>query len=470
MSDLTGELTVLAALILLATVSAALLVSRRKLNVTRAALTESGRELDNLRQCNVALEQRLDTHARDLTLSGARYRRLFEVSTISFCEQDIGEAKTLLDGLKAQGITDFRAYVAAHPEFLERCVNAIRTVEVNDALAQLLGYEDREELAAKPPRQNAENALQVLTHQLEAAFNGWRNIAGSTVLIGKDDRRIPVLYRVRLVSETVQMSSHVDLTERERIEAMRLAAQAELARSNRIATVDALSTSLAHELNQPIAAILTDAGTGVRRLQATPPDTDAALRVLQRMQINGQRLADIVRRTRDQLVKGTREIAPLNLAKLLSETRSLLERDLIVHETLLVITCPPDLPPVVADRVELQQVLVNLIMNSLDAMADTPPRARSVTVTAQAMDKGFVRVSVADTGPGITAEALSKIFKPFFTTKVGGMGMGLQICQSAIEALGGALTAHNARQGGAIFEFTLPLAGMELTLGRTWGT
>ncbi|TWB65965.1 PAS domain S-box-containing protein [Nitrospirillum amazonense] len=414
--------------------------------------------VEALRQLNVTLQQRVEERSHDLARSEARYRRLFEVSNISFCEQDIGEAKALLDGLKSKGVTDFRGYVTAHPEFLDRCVNAVRTIEVNEALARLLGYGDRAELAAKPPRQNAENAMQVLTNQLEAAFHGWSNIEGRTILIGKDDRRVPVFYTVRLISETIQVSSHIDLTERERIEAQRMAAQSERAQSNRIATVDALSTSLAHELNQPIAAIMTDVGTGVRWLQADPPNTEGLLRVLRRLEVNGQRLADIVQRTRDQLVKGKRDIGPLDLIKLAFETQSLLEGDLAARGTTMTITCAPGLQPVAADRVELQQVLVNLVLNGMEAMVDLPRGDRSITVTAQSVGEGFIQVAVADKGPGIAEENLAKLFQPFFTTKPGGMGIGLQICRSAIEALGGTLRARNGEHGGAVFEFTLPVA------------
>ncbi|MEA1648027.1 ATP-binding protein [Nitrospirillum sp. BR 11164] len=412
--------------------------------------------LATVQRLNATLEQRVEERTHDLTLSEARYRRLFEVSNVSFCEQDIGDAKIWLDELKRDGVTDFRAYVTAHPEFLDRCVTAIKTVEVNEALARLLGYQNCGELAAKPPRENAETAVKVLTDQLEAAFHGWTNIEGTTVLIGKDDRRIPVLYTVRLVSDTRQVSSHIDLTERERIEALRTAAQAELARSNRIATVGALSTSLAHELNQPIAAIMTDAGTGVRWLEADPPNTDGLRRVLRRLEVNGKRLADIVQRTRDQLVKGTRTASAFDLGQLIAETKDLLERDLTMRQSAMTVACPHDLPQVIGDRVEVRQVLVNLLMNGLDAMAAVPASQRQLSVAVGHGVNGMIRVAVADTGPGIAEEDMAKLFQPFFTTKPGGMGIGLQICRTAVEAMGGTLKAGNNLGGGAVFTFTVP--------------
>lgn len=420
---------------------------REELKRTRVALEE----------LNDTLERRVEERTADLIRTEARYSSLFEVSNMTFAEMDFSATEPILDRLRTEGVTDLAAYMTAHPDTLAATLSLIRTTRVNEALARLMGYESVAELVANPPAQNAEDGAAVLLRQLEMYYTGAVHIDGRTVLVGKDGITIPVYFTVNRLADGLHLSSHLDLTEQERIEEMRDAAQEELARANRIATVGAFSASIAHELNQPIASMVMDAQTGLRFLQREAPDLPAAERILQRLTRTAQRVADIVQHTRDSIVGGTRVARTVDLCALAAETTDLLERDLRRAEATLEMELHAEIAEVLGDPVQLQQVLVNLITNAAEAMRDTAGERR-ITLSVD-VGPTEVEVSVADTGPGISAEALDRLFLPFFTTKTKGVGMGLQICRSAIEGMGGTLSVCNRDAGGAAFTFRLPVAG-----------
>ncbi|MET4636652.1 MULTISPECIES: PAS domain-containing protein [Kaistia] len=409
-----------------------------------------------VRELNETLEQRVEERTTELMRTERRYAGLFDVSNITFAEMDFSAAGKILDEIKASGVSDLRAYMMAHPDELTRTLDAIHTTRVNEALARLMGFESVAELVANPPQQNADDGPEVLLRQLEMYFYGIDHIDGRTTLTGKGDQRIPVYFTVTRLPDGLHLSSHLNLSDQEKIEEMRRAAQAELARANRVATVGAFSASIAHELNQPIASMLMDAQTGLRLVARETPDLATLGRILQRVEKTAQRVAGIVQRTRENIVAGRRQARAINLPLLISDTRDLLDLDLKRSDVDLEIICADAVPMINGDPVELQQVFVNLINNAADAMRGQPG-VRRITLRIAA-EATAVRVKVADTGPGIPEEYLEKLFEPFFTTKATGIGMGLQICRSAVEAMGGQLTVANQMSGGAIFTFDLPLA------------
>jgi signal transduction histidine kinase len=385
-----------------------------------------------------------------------RYEHLFQVSHLSFSEQDFSGAALVFEKMRAQGATDFRAYMRAHPDELAACVRSVRTTRVNDALVTLMGFENVAELEAKPPLQNADLAFEILTDQLELCFTGGAKLEGRTILIGKDGRRVPIYYTVNRVSEYGQVTSNLDLSEYERLNDMRMAAQMELARANRAATMGALSASITHELNQPILSMLLDTQNGLRWLSRDPPDLPAARRALDRLGRTAERAAAIVKATRARISHDAQAHGPVDMMILLDETIELVERDLQSRHIFVKLLTDPAMPPVLADRVALQQVVVNFLSNAADAMEDRPLDQRGIVIEASCDSADAISVRVTDSGPGISEENLGKIFDPFFTTKDGGVGLGLQICRSTIENLGGTLKASNSEGGGATFEFTLP--------------
>jgi C4-dicarboxylate-specific signal transduction histidine kinase len=409
-----------------------------------------------------ALMQSLMEANAAMARSEKRYRSIFEQARVSLWEQDFSEVKALLATLRQQGVHDLAAHMRANPAFARDCARRIRTVTINDATVELLRVSSRAEGLGPidrflPPDDPTPMAVLI------ALAEGRSEFEGRASLVAADGEVRTVQLGIAFPDEDDGFGrvvvSMVDLTEREHIQQAQLAVQAELARASRAATVGALSASIAHELNQPLGAVLMNAQTCLRWLGKDPPDIEAAVRAAERTARDGRRAAEIVQRTRGQLVAAERSDEAIDLRGMVEEAIQLLETELAAHGARVVTRFAPSVPPVRADRVALQQVLINLMTNGLHAMAEARAAPRELTVSVDggaAADGPEVRVSVRDRGRGIPDDARARLFEPFFTTKRGGMGMGLAICRSTIETYGGRLTAGNHAQGGAVFEFSLP--------------
>lgn len=230
--------------------------------------------------------------------------------------------------------------------------------------------------------------------------------------------------------------------------------QAELARVARVTTVGELTASIAHEINQPLAAVTTNANACLRWLDRTPPNLDEAREAARRIIRDGKRGSEVITRIRAMLKKEDSVREPIAIAAVVEEITALTRDELEDVRLERNFDCP--LPLVVADRVQIQQVLLNLILNAIDAMSSAD-RAKTLLIAAQCIDEKHVEVSVRDTGVGLPPDRLEKIFSTFFTTKANGLGMGLAICRSIIEHHGGRLWAEANNDCGATFRFTLPV-------------
>ena len=243
---------------------------------------------------------------------------------------------------------------------------------------------------------------------------------------------------------------------RRRAEAEILNQRAELAHVARISTMGQLASALAHELNQPLGAILRNAEAAEIFLQKETPELGEIRAILADIRKDDQRAGDVIDRMRSLLKRRSLELKTLDFGELLAETISLAQPDARARQVYLTLRSPAGLPAVRGDRVHLQQVLLNLILNGMDAMTGIAGNGRLLTVRAAAAKDGGVEVAVSDTGAGIPADKVKHLFEPFFTTKVSGMGMGLAISQTIIEAHGGKIWGGNNAERGAIFKFTLP--------------
>ena len=254
------------------------------------------------------------------------------------------------------------------------------------------------------------------------------------------------------------VGSSTDVTERRQAEEALRQAQADLARINRVTTMGELTASLAHEVNQPIAAALTDANTCLRWLARDQPDLEEARAAASRVVKDVDRAAEIMSRIRSLFKK---EISPRELVDVNDIIRGIIEllRSEALRYSISVRTeLSDDLPLIMGNSVQLQQVTMNLIINSIDAMKDVEG-TREITIKSQGTENEQLQVSVSDTGVGLLAQQAEQIFKPFFTTKPHGTGMGLRISQAIIESHGGRLWAANNSPRGASFHFTLPCPG-----------
>jgi signal transduction histidine kinase len=218
-----------------------------------------------------------------------------------------------------------------------------------------------------------------------------------------------------------------------------------------------LAASIAHEVNQPLAAVVANAEACLRWLDRETPDLDAARRSVEWIIDDGNRASEVIRRVRALANKAEIEKVPLDVNDLVSEVISLVQRELISHRVTLRTEFAPALPMILGDRVQLQQVVINLVMNGIEAMQSTTDRPRELVIRSGQDDAHGVLVSVTDCGVGISAENADRLFNAFFTTKSSGMGMGLSICRSIVEAHGGRLWATANVAHGATFQFTLPV-------------
>jgi len=249
----------------------------------------------------------------------------------------------------------------------------------------------------------------------------------------------------------------LDLRERKQAEVALQKAQADLVHVTRVSMMGDLATSLAHEISQPLAAVLYNAQAAQRFLANDTPDLAAVGEALADIIDDDKRAIEVCNRLRSLLRKRPLELRPVNLNQVIHEVVKLLNGEVIRRNVSLVLELNPDLPLVCGDHVQLQQVLWNLMLNGFEAMADLALEHRQMEVRTRQVSPHKVEVAVHDGGVGLDEDKLEQIFEPFYTTKPTGMGMGLAICQSILAAHGGHLWAANNPDRGATFSFTLPV-------------
>jgi PAS domain S-box-containing protein len=259
-------------------------------------------------------------------------------------------------------------------------------------------------------------------------------------------------------SGTQVLGASTDITRRKETELELQEQRAELAHVARISTMGELAASLAHELNQPLTAILSNAQAALRFLRNKPVQMEEVREILQDIVQDNSRAGEVIRRMRALVKKEALEVISLDLASLLRDVGTLLHSDAILNNVQIKFEIDETLPPARGDKVQLQQVVLNLMLNAFDAMKECPVDEREVTLYLAGKDIGLLRVSVSDRGSGLSSDKLDKIFQPFYTTKREGLGMGLSICRSIMETHGGRLWAENNPDRGATFHFTVPVA------------
>jgi PAS domain S-box-containing protein len=234
-------------------------------------------------------------------------------------------------------------------------------------------------------------------------------------------------------------------------------AQAELAHAARVATLGELAASIVHEVSQPLAAIVTNGGACLNWLRRDPAEQEEACAAVEAIMRDGHRASEVIRRLRELAKKGEPQKSLLEINDVINDVLLLTEGEVRSHRVEVRSELKEALPPVLGDRIQLQQVIINLIMNAIDAMASAVDQPREVVVQTELQGQDQVLVAVQDSGIGLDAVDTDRLFDAFFTTKPSGMGMGLPICRSIIEAHGGRLWASRNRTAGATFQFSLPV-------------
>ena len=249
-----------------------------------------------------------------------------------------------------------------------------------------------------------------------------------------------------------------DVTARKQAEQETQLLRQEIAHAGRVSMMGQLASGLAHEINQPLASILRNAEAGELFLQHPSPDLDEIRAILSDIRSDDERAGHVIDRMRGLLKRQTLDTGRLDVGALVGDVVALVRIDAATRQVKLDVDVPADLPHVRGDRVQIQQVLLNLILNGMDALNGTRLEDRRVEVTARLDGAQLVEIAVGDAGHGIPADKLARIFDPFFTTKPNGMGIGLAVSRTIVEAHSGRLWAENRNGGGAAFRFTLPIA------------
>jgi signal transduction histidine kinase len=259
--------------------------------------------------------------------------------------------------------------------------------------------------------------------------------------------------------ELEYLGTVMDVTERHRAEEALQNAQAELAHAARLTSMGELAASIAHEINQPLAAVVSNADAALHWLAKDAPDLAQARDSVARIIRDANRASDVIKRVRALLTKDKPEHVAFDVNEAIGEVLALLGGTLRSHDILLKTELFPGLPPVRGDRIQLQQVVMNLVVNGVEAMAAVTGRPREIAIKSGVAGSGKVVVAAEDTGPGLDPAAMERIFDPFYTTKRAGMGMGLSISRTIVEAHGGQIWASPRMPHGTIIQFNLPTSG-----------
>lgn len=396
--------------------------------------------------------------ALELKYSEYRYSNVFRAMAVSFWELDFNGLGGVLAELQAAGVTDIRAHVAAHPEIVRRMIEVSQVVDVNDKSVQLFGA-PREDLLGSVSRFWPRSSEGVFAESVFAALERRHSYEAEARFCKADGSEFDALFTTCYPRDGVKRGTVlvgiVDISDRLAAQDALRRAEADLAHAARVSTLGELTASIAHEVNQPLAAIVTNGEAGLRWINRAEPDMDEVRAAIGRMIVEGQRASDIIARIRAMALNKEPERAPMALNGAIEDAALLLKRELTAHDVRLILVLGAEVGEVSGDRVQLQQVVINLAMNAIQAMAGHEGIARDLTVATRR--EGEVAVlEVSDTGPGVSPDTAKNLFNAFYSTKAAGMGMGLSICKSIVEAHGGSIAVAVAPGGGALFRVVLP--------------
>jgi signal transduction histidine kinase len=416
----------------------------------------------------VSIQATFDAHDALLGLAASPPRPPSLISSlpVPLFDVDARAAGRVFDRIRADGVTDLDEYLSRRPDLVDIACEIVVVTEVNRDAVELMGADEPSELL-KPVGYIFSVARETVRRIMLAHFAGERNHVEQTRIRTLDGRLRDVLLLVtfpvpgeRLDTTLIMMIDNTDALE---AEARLRQIQADFSHAARLSTLGQMTASIAHEIKQPLSAILTNAETSLRWLAKADPNLPKVTQLTERVAASAQRAADIIARIQDMAGKRQPQHVQLDLNEVVHEAVNFVRHDGEERSIDISLDLADDTLAVVGERIQLQQVVVNLLVNSAQALEAVAPEQRRIHVATSREDAGSVAFAIRDTGPGIPTDDLERIFGGFFTTKSGGMGIGLTICQSIVAAHGGAITATNPPGGGAEFRVVLParICGLE---------
>ncbi len=391
----------------------------------------------------------------------ALYVNMFQSSAFSAWRLDVTRLRQLLAELRAAGVIDLVEYATKNPSFIVEAIRGLIVLDVNEATLELFGAPDRESLIGLSverfwiPRQ-----YQFIIRSIAGSFNNEPVFRAETRMLTLDGREIDVIFTRSASPELMAINQTivciVDITDRIRAQHALVELQSSIAHADRCCLIGELEATIAHEVTQPLSAIITHGQVGLRLLGNPEPNLDEIRMITRRIIADSQRAADIIARIRLMAAPNAIEYNSLSLNNIISDTIGLVARQLTKRSIKLNLAFSDDIPNVLADSIQLQQVLLNLITNAMQAMETT--KSPQLTIRTYKDDSAMVGTDIEDNGHGIKSEHMDQIFERFFTTKISGMGIGLPMCRSLIEAHGGTLKVANRLSGGVCVTVLLPIS------------
>lgn len=416
---------------------------------------------DGLQTANAALERdvvaRIESE-KALREAEQRFRHLFHNMPVALVEMR-GHFE-IYHQLHADGVTDFAAYLDQHPDVLQQLSDSMTIDEVNDRAVALFRARDASQLIGPGARFWSEST-GTLRRALESRFRGETNFEEEMSVVTMDGQRVDVLCTVSRLQPISDMSPTlfglVDITERVLAREKLQQLEADFAHTARIFALGELTASIAHEINQPLAAIAASSEASLNWLNRPEPDLGEARQLATRILADAHRAGDIIVRVRAMAAKQQPQRLAISLDAVIDEALLFLRHEIQLSQAAVLHRANATAAKALADRTQIQQVIVNLALNALQSMASARTRNGALSISVTPVGSGTLRCAVEDNGPGIRPEHLPELFDSFFTTRETGMGMGLAVCRSIVEAHGGEIGADNdSSLGGARFFFTLP--------------
>lgn len=399
--------------------------------------------------------------ASEVRLSEERYRNLIHYMPLALWQVDASRMGVIFSQVRDNGVTDIETYLEQHPEIVELANDIVQVTEVNRKAIEIFGggtpvqflRSVRYIFAASP---------DVAKRVMIAHFTGQRSYREIMKVATFDGRLLDVVFSVTFPTPPerldITLLSMEDITGRLRTEAQLRDLQNEFAHAARIATLGELASSIAHELQQPLAAIIANAEAGIRWLERDEPMIGRAVETGHKLVSSAVRASETIDRIRRMAVKHTSTSELVDVRDVLGDAILLVLNLSEHHKISLNWSSPAQAMWVLGDRVQLQQVVVNLLINSIQAIEHAQQFRREIIVGLELV-QNVVEISVIDTGPGISPGELERIFDGFYSNKPGGMGIGLSICRTITTTHGGTIAASNNRDGGAEFLVRLPTSG-----------